>query len=138
MEPGKDAEDCSQDDDGPRDIVSEDLSQESGGKKDKEEEEDFFFFLNYKNGEFFLDSLFMMSTMYERHGDGLGCFILSKILPTIFHGCHHSNYSCSVHWFINRVLAEASLRDALKIIHEIFQQGRKTRKERFQIQKNEV
>ena len=44
MEPGKDAEDCSQDDDVPRDIVSEDLSQESGGKKDKEEEEDFFFF----------------------------------------------------------------------------------------------
>ena len=44
MEPGKDAEDCSQDDDGPRDIVSEDLSQESGGKKDKEEE-DFFFLI---------------------------------------------------------------------------------------------
>ena len=78
IEPGRDVEDCSQDDDVPGDIVSEELSQESsssvgsGGKKDKEEEEDDFY---YKNGEFFLDSLFMMSTMYERYGDGLGCFI---------------------------------------------------------------
>ena len=66
IEPGRDVEDCSQDDDVPGDIVSEELSQESsssvgsGGKKDKEEEEDDFY---YKNGEFFLDSLFMMSTM---------------------------------------------------------------------------
>ena len=124
IEPEKDAEDCSHDDESSEVIALEESLEESvssidsGCKEAKEEEEDFFF--NYKNGEFFLDSLFMLSTTYERYGDGLGCFILSKMMLPIFHGLHHSNYSCSVHRFINRVLAEASPREALKIIHERF------------------
>ena len=40
---------------------------------DGEIEEDRFW--NYKNGEFFLDSLFALSTIYEKFGDGLGMLI---------------------------------------------------------------
>ena len=92
-------------------------SQES--LEDQEDKKADFFF-NYKNGEFFLDSLCAISSIYERYGDGVGCYIISKILLPIFHGLHHSNYSCSIHRFITRVLAEANPREALKLIHERF------------------
>ena len=105
---------------GDTDVLSEqsDSSTNSDSSSPSEQKDDFFF--NYKNGEFFLDSLCMISSVYERYGDGLGCYIVSKILLPIFHGLHHSNYTCSIHRFISRVLAEASPKEALRIIHERF------------------
>ena len=70
------------------------------------EKEDLFW--NYKNAEFFLDSMMGVSDIYEKYGDGLGFFITNKILLPIFHGLKHSNYSCSIHRFITRVLCEAT------------------------------
>ena len=49
-------------------------------------------FFNYKNAEFFIDAIFALMTIFERFGDGVGCFIVSKILLPIFHGLNHSNY----------------------------------------------
>ena len=85
---------------------------------DKQPKEDIFF--NYKNGEFFLNAIFAITTVFERFGDGVGCFIVSKMLLPIFQGLNHSNYSCSIHRYITRVLCEASPREALKLIHERF------------------
>ena len=106
------------------DEASEDeeetVNEEETEDEDKTSEDENDNFLNYKNGEFFMNSIFAITTVFERYGDGVGCFIISKILLPIFHGLHHSNYSCSVHRFITRVLSEASPREALKIIHERF------------------
>ena len=77
-------------------------------------------YFNYKNGEFFVDSIFAITTVFERFGDGVGCLIASKILLPIFHGLKHSNYTCTIHRFITRVLCEANPREALKLIHERF------------------
>jgi hypothetical protein len=77
-------------------------------------------FWNYKSSEFFLDAIFGVTTVFEKFGDGLGCFIISKILLPILHGLKHSNYSNSIHRFITRVLCEATPREALKLIHERF------------------
>ena len=82
------------------------------------EKEDLFW--NYKNAEFFLDSLMGVSDIYEKYGDGLGFFITNKILLPIFHGLKHSNYSCSIHRFITRVLCEATPLEGSKLIHERF------------------
>ena len=77
-------------------------------------------YFNYKNAEFFVDSIFSITTIFEKHGDGLGCLIVSKMLLPIFQGLNHSNYSCSIHRFISRILCEANPREALKIIFERF------------------
>ena len=77
-------------------------------------------FFNYKNAEFFFNSMFAVTTIFEKYGDGVGCLIVSKIFLPIFHALHHSNYSCSVHRFITRVLSEATPREALKLVHERF------------------
>ena len=92
-------------------VLSQEITEE-------EELPDMFF--NYKNAEFFLDSLFAVTTIFEKYGDGVGCLIVSKIFLPIFHALHHSNYSCSVHRYITRVLSEASPREALKLVHERF------------------
>ena len=94
--------------------------EETSEDEDETSEDENDNFFNYKNGEFFMNSIFAITTVFERYGDGVGCFIISKILLPIFHGLHHSNYTCSVHRFITRVLSEASPREALKIIHERF------------------
>ena len=75
---------------------------------------------NYKNCEFFLDAIFAITDVFERFGDGLGCYIVNKILLPIFHGLRHSNYTNSIHRFITRVLCEATPKEALKLIHEKF------------------
>ena len=75
---------------------------------------------NYKNCEFLLDSIFAITNTFERYGDGLGCFIVNKILLPILHGLRHSNYTNSIHRFITRVLCEATPKEALKLIHEKF------------------
>ena len=82
---------------------------------------------NYKSCEFMLDSLYAITTVYERFGDGLGCFIVSKMLLPIFHGLNHSNYTGSIHRFVSRVLCEATPKEGLKLIHERFcnRSGRK-------------
>ena len=77
-------------------------------------------FWNYKNAEFFLDSLIGVSGVYEKFGDGLGFFITNKILLPVFHGLRHSNYSCSIHRFITRILCEATPLEGSKLIHERF------------------
>ena len=64
-------------------------------EKDTEESDDNFW--NYKSSEFFVDAIFGVTAVFERNGDGLGCFIINKILLPIFHGLKHSNYSNSVH-----------------------------------------
>ena len=90
-----------------------------GGEEARDlQEEDLFF--NYKNGEFFIDSLFAIMTLYERFGDGVGCLIVSKIILPIFYGLHHSNYTSSIHRFVVRVLSEANPREGLKLVHERF------------------
>ena len=75
---------------------------------------------NYKNGEFFIDSIFALSTVFEDFGDGLGMYIVCKILLPFFHGLRHSNYSCSIHRLIVRILCLSSQREGMKIIHERF------------------
>ena len=77
-------------------------------------------YFNYKNSEFFLDAIFAVTSKFEKFGDGLGCYIINKILLPILHGLKHSNYSNSVHRFIVRVLCEATPKEALKLIHERF------------------
>ena len=77
---------------------------------------------NYKNGEFFMDAIFAITTNFEKFGDGLGCFIINKILLPIFHGLKHSNYSNSVHRFNTRILCEATPKEALLLIHEKFRE----------------
>ena len=52
-------------------------------------------FWNYKTCEFFLDSIFCITSSFEKYGDGLGCFIINKIILPIIHGLKHSNYSTS-------------------------------------------
>ena len=83
----------------------------------KEIDDDFW---NYKSSEFFVDAIFGVTGVFEKHGDGLGCFIINKILLPIFHGLKHSNYSNSIHRFITRILCEATPKEALKLIHERF------------------
>ena len=94
------------------------MEEDEPEKTVTEDEDDKFW--NYKNGEFFIDSLFGVSTMFERFGDGLGCYIMNKVLLPIFHGLKHSNYSTSIHRFITRVLCEATPKEGLKLIHERF------------------
>ena len=88
----------------------------NGGEEDSKEDQ----YWNYKNGEFLLDSIFALSTVFEDFGDGLGMFIISKLLLPMFHGLRHSNYSCSIHRMILRVNCLTSPKEALKIIHERF------------------
>ena len=75
---------------------------------------------NYKYSEFFLDAIFAITANFESYGDGLGCFIVNKIILPIVHGLKHSNYSSSIHRFITRILCEATPREGLKLIHERF------------------
>ena len=82
------------------------------------DEEDFYW--NYKNGEFFMDSLFMLTLNYEKHGNGLGMFVISKILLPMMHGLGHSNYSNSIHRFVCRVLCSTTPREGMRLIHERF------------------
>ena len=64
-------------------------------------EEDMFW--NYKNYEFFFDAILSISNVFEKNGDGLGFYILNKIMLPIFHGLKHSNYSNSIHRYENTV-----------------------------------
>ena len=77
-------------------------------------------FWNYKNAEFFMNALFAITTSFEKYGDGLGCYIVNKVLLPIIHGLRHSNYTNSIHRFITRILCEATPKEALKMIHERF------------------
>ena len=77
-------------------------------------------FWNYKNAEFFMDAIFGVTASFERFGDGLGCYIVNKILLPVFHSLKHSNYSNSIHRLITRVLCEATPKEGLTIIHERF------------------
>ena len=79
---------------------------------------------NYKCTEFFLDSAFAISVVFEKYGDGLGMFILSKVLLPLFHVMKHSNYASSIHRFITRINCEATPREGLKLIHERFSNKR--------------
>ena len=101
-------------------ITSLDTSLGSAETEEKEPTIVGDMFWNYKNGEFLLDALFSITAAYERVGDGLGCYIINKVLLPIFHGLKHSNYSSTVHRFITRVLCEATPKEALKLIHERF------------------
>ena len=77
-------------------------------------------FWNYKNGEFFLDAIFALTDNFEKYGDGLGCYVVNKLLLPIFHGLKHSNYSNSVHRFITRINCEATPKEGLKLMYEKF------------------
>ena len=102
-----------------RDAVTNSPPVEVEPEKEKEDEtEDKFW--NYKSCEFLLDAIFAVTTVLEHHGDGLGCYIINKILLPIFHGLRHSNYSTSIHRLVSRVLCEATPKEALKLMHERF------------------
>ena len=79
---------------------------------------------NYKCSEFFLDAIFALTSSFEKFGDGLGCYIVNKIVLPILHGLKHSNYSNTIHRSITRVLCEATPREGLKLIHERFSNRR--------------
>ena len=93
-------------------IEENDSSQETAADED--------FYWNYKNGEFLMDSLFMLTLNFERYGNGTGMYIISKILLPVMHGLGHSNYSNSIHRFICRVLCCTTPREGVKLIHERF------------------
>ena len=95
----------------------------AGTDKPEEKNEDEIIidqFWNYKNAEFFMDAIFSVTASFESYGDGLGCYIVNKILLPIFHSLKHSNYSNSIHRLITRVLCEATPKEGLTIIHERF------------------
>ena len=69
-----------------------------------------------------MDAIFAITDHFISYGDGLGCFIVNKVLLPIFHGLKHSNYSNSVHRFITRVLCEATPKEGLKLVHEKFRE----------------
>ena len=79
---------------------------------------------NYKNCEFFINAILGVTSVFERYGDGLGCYIINKILLPVFHGLKHSNYSNSIHRFIARVLCEATPKEGMILIHERFSNRR--------------
>ena len=101
-------------------IATEADNEVTGAKEDEKEDK----FWNYKNCEFFLDALFGVTATFEKQGDGLGCFIINKLLLPIFHGLRHSNYSTSIHRFITRILCEATPKEGLQLIHERFSNRR--------------
>ena len=75
---------------------------------------------NYKCSEFFMDSMFAITSIYEKFGDGLGMLKVSKILLPVFHGLRHSNYSLSIHRFICRLLCDLTPKEGLKLTWERF------------------
>ena len=95
-------------------------SSTSTPSEDPAEEINNDMFWNYKTCEFFIDSIFCITHNFEKYGDGLGCFIVNKIILPIIHGLKHSNYSTSIHRFVTRVLCEATPKEGLKMIHEKF------------------
>ena len=105
-------------------LASSEDSAEIGGdeptdNQDQDElKEDMYW--NYKCSEFLVDSLFAISTVYEKYGDGLGMFIQSKMLLPLLYGLKHTNYTSSIHPFITRVICEATPKEGLKLIHERF------------------
>ena len=79
---------------------------------------------NYKCSEFFLDAIFALTSSFEKFGDGLGCYIVNKVVLPILHGLKHSNFSNTIHRSITRVLCEATPKEGLKLIHERFSNRR--------------
>ena len=77
-------------------------------------------FFNFKNGEFFIDSLILISLNFERYGNGLGMYIISKVMLPFMHKLGHSNYSNTIHRFICRVISCSTPQEGLKMIHERF------------------
>ena len=82
--------------------------------------EDDDMYWNYQNALFLMTSLFSVSTIYENYGDGLGSYIVNKILLPVIHGLKHSNYSNSIHRFITRILCEATPKEGMKLMFEKF------------------
>ena len=66
-------------------------SNDTEGSQTEHPEPDFYW--NFKCGEFFLDSLFAIATIYEKYGDGLGMMIQSKMLLPLLLGLGHTNYT---------------------------------------------
>ena len=99
--------------------LNEETENEINEETENETNEDDMFW-NYKSSEFFLDAIFAVTDNFEKFGDGLGCYIVNKVLLPILHGLKHSNYSSSVHRFIVRVLCEATPKEGLKLVHERF------------------
>ena len=106
---------------GNSNTSTENLSDVSIDAENKNDEDIYW---NYKCTEFFLDSAFAISVVYEKYGDGLGMLILSKVLLPLFHSMKHSNYTSSIHRFITRILCEATPREGLKLVHERFSNKR--------------
>ena len=78
------------------------------------------FFWNYISGEFFVGSIFKLALNFEKYGNGLGMFIISKVMLPFIHSLGHSNYSNSIHRFISRILTSVTPREALLLIWERF------------------
>ena len=105
--------------DDPMGKIDDNLTNNAENLDDQEEVKPDRYW-NYKTSEFLVDSLFALSTIYEKYGNGLGMLIMSKMLLPIFHGLKHSNYTSSIHRFITRILCEATPKEGLKLIHERF------------------
>ena len=105
---------------GDHDCVEEVSQSSSTGDEIHESDENKDQYWRYKNCEFLIDSLFALATVYEDYGDGLGMLIECKVLLPVFHGLKHSNYSCSIHRLITRILCDSSPKEALKLVHERF------------------
>ena len=80
-------------------VVHDDIEEADHMETSDSDKEEADFYWNYKTCEFMQDSLFAITTVYESFGNGLGCFIVSKMLLPIFHGLKHSNYTGSIHRF---------------------------------------
>ena len=95
-------------------VDSDDVNQGSASKTEND------YFWNYKSGEFYLDSLFKLMLNFEKHGHGIGMFIVSKLLLPFLHSLGHSNYTNTIHRFISRVLTSVTPREAMMLIWERF------------------
>ena len=98
--------------------MDNDNSNDTEGSQTEHPEPDFYW--NFKCGEFFLDSLFAIATIYEKHGDGLGMMIQSKMLLPLLLGLRHTNYTASIHRYVTRILCECTPKEGLKVLHERF------------------
>ena len=98
-----------------RNDATEEEDEEVNGMEDKED-----YYWNYKNGEFYVDSVFKLCLNFENYGNGAGMYIISKLMLPILHALGHSNYSNSIHRFICRVLTSTTPREAMLLVTERF------------------
>jgi hypothetical protein len=94
-----------------RNDATEGEVEEVNGMEDKKD-----YYWNYKNGEFYVDSVFKLCLNFENYGNGAGMYIISKLMLPILHALGHSNYSNSIHRLVCRVLTSTTPREAMLLV----------------------